>query len=58
MEPAIALNEGPSKWWFECTNPKCNTFYNSYKPQSHQDEFHKDAHRFVGNFGGRKSIAS
>ena len=52
MEPAIALNEGPSKWWLTCTNPKCNTYYNTYAPQPHQEEFHRDPHRFTGNFGG------
>lgn len=52
MEPAIALNEGPSKWWLTCTNNKCNTYYNTYAPQPHQEEFHRDPHRFTGNFGG------
>ena len=52
MEPAIAINEGPSKWWLTCTNAKCNTYYNTYAPQPHQEEFHKDPHRFTGNFGG------
>lgn len=36
----------------ECSNPKCNTYLNTYIPQAHQFEFHKDAHRFTGNFGG------
>ena len=52
MEPAIAINEGLSTWWKECSNPTCNTFFNTYNPQAHQAEFHVDAHRFTGNFGG------
>ena len=52
MVPAIAMNEGPSTWWLECSNSKCNTFHNTYVPQEHQEAFHKDAHRITGNFGG------
>ena len=40
--PTQAMNEGPS----------CNTFLNTYVPQSHQAAFHSDSHTFVGNFGG------
>lgn len=49
---AIAINNGPSEFWKECTNPSCNTYLNTYVPQAHQEAFHKDAHTFVGNFGG------
>ena len=42
----------PSEFWKECSNPKCNTFLNTYIPQAHQFEFHIDAHRITGNFGG------
>lgn len=49
---AKALNGAESEFWFRCSNPKCNTYYNSYIPQPHQEEFHMDAHRFTGNFGG------
>ena len=52
MVPATAMNNGPSKWWYECTGVTCNTFYNSYAPQEHQAEVHMDEHRFIGNFGG------
>lgn len=52
MVPAIAMNEGPSTWWLECSNSKCNTFHNTYVPQEHQEAFHKDSHRITGNFGG------
>jgi Phage terminase large subunit len=51
-EPALALNMGPSEFWRQCSNPGCNSYYNTYVPQAHQDAFHRDDHRFVGNFGG------
>ena len=47
-----AMNGGPSEFWLECTNPSCNTYLNTYTPQAHQAAFHKDPHRFTGNFGG------
>lgn len=50
--PTKAMNEGPSEFWMECANPACNTYLNTYVPQSHQAAFHKDNHTFVGNFGG------
>lgn len=50
--PAKAMNGGPSEFWKECSNPACNTYLNTYVPQSHQYAFHKDPHTFVGNFGG------
>ena len=46
------MNGGPSEFWKECSNPACNSYLNTYVPQSHQYAFHKDAHTFVGNFGG------
>lgn len=48
----IAMNGGPSEFWKECSNPSCNTYLNTYVPQSHQYAFHRDSHTFVGNFGG------
>lgn len=42
----------PSEFWLTCSNSKCNTYVNTYIPQEHQEAFHKDAHRFKGNFGG------
>lgn len=51
-QAAIAINEGPSEFWKECSNPSCNTFFNTYVPQAHQYSFHEDGHTFVGNFGG------
>lgn len=50
MEKAIAFNGGESEFWWECVS--CNTFVNSYTPQSHQAAVHKDGHRYIGNFGG------
>lgn len=51
-EKALAINNSPSEFWFQCTNPSCNTYINSYVPMSHQQSVHKDNHRFIGNFGG------
>lgn len=48
----IALSGAESEFWKECSNPKCNSYYNSYVPQAHQSAFHEDSHRFTGNFGG------
>ena len=50
MVKSIAINEKESEYWYQCT--KCNTYVNSYIPQPHQMEFHKDPHKFKGNFGG------
>lgn len=41
-----------SEFWYECSNPKCNTYINTYRPQAHQTAVHEDNHRFIGNFGG------
>lgn len=51
-ESTIAMNTGPSEFWRECANPVCNTYLNTYVPQSHQHDFHEDNHTFTGNFGG------
>lgn len=51
-KPAIAISQGPSEFWKECSNPVCNTYLNTYIPQGHQYSFHKDSHTFSGNFGG------
>lgn len=47
-----AINGGPSEFWKECSNPSCNTYFNTYVPQAHQFAFHEDSHTFTGNFGG------
>lgn len=49
---AISWAGTPSEFWYECTNPSCNTYINSYIPQAHQVAFHKDNHLLTGNFGG------
>lgn len=41
-----------SRWWLECSNKRCNTFVNTYQPQKHQEEIHRDPHLYLGNFGG------
>lgn len=51
-KPAIAMNGGESEFWKECSNPRCNTWFNTYMPQAHQAKFHLDDHRFKANFGG------
>ena len=48
----LAMNGGPSEFWKECSNPACNSYLNTYVPQSHQFAFHEDSHTYVGNFGG------
>ena len=50
MKKAIAINEGESEFWYECT--RCNAYINSYTPQPHQRDLHTDTHTFIGNFGG------
>lgn len=49
-QKSTAYNGGASEFWFECT--RCNTYINSYIPQPHQAEVHRDAHTYIGNFGG------
>lgn len=49
---AIAMSGAESEFWLECSGPSCNTWYYTYKPQPHQEAFHRDYHRFTGNFGG------
>jgi phage terminase large subunit len=50
--PAVSINGSESEFWKECSNPSCNSWYNTYIPQEHQASFHRDPHTFVGNFGG------
>ena len=49
-ERCTTLSGDISQFWRECT--QCNTYINTYIPQAHQQIFHKDAHKFKGNFGG------
>lgn len=49
-EPSMTYSKVVSQFWRECT--ACNTYINTYIPQQHQQDFHTDAHRYKGNFGG------
>lgn len=49
-QPATAISGLKSEGWLECT--ACNTFINTYIPQAHQEAFHRDNHKYTGNFGG------
>lgn len=49
-QKCIAISGDISQFWRECT--QCNTYINTYIPQEHQSIFHKDAHKYKGNFGG------
>ena len=50
MIQATSISGAPSEFWLECT--KCNAYFNTYKPQPHQEAVHRDPHLYVGNFGG------
>ena len=53
MVKAIAWNGGESEFWYQCElAPKCNTYYNSFKPQAHQHSVLNDGHKFILNAGG------
>jgi hypothetical protein len=47
---STAWNGGESEFWWQCT--RCNTYINTYIPQTHQAAFHEDTHIVRGNFGG------
>lgn len=50
-QKSISFTGAESEFWYECTNPTCNTYINTYIPQAHQRAVHEDAHRMIGNFG-------
>lgn len=52
MRQTKTYSGAPSRWWLECSNKRCNTFINTYQPQPHQEDVHRDSHLYVGNFGG------
>ena len=53
MVKATAYNGAPSEFWYKCSRaPQCNTYYNSFKPMSHQHAVLIDNHKLIGNFGG------
>ena len=49
-ERCTTISEDVSQFWRECT--QCNTYINTYILQEHQSIFHRDPHKFKGNFGG------
>lgn len=53
MQKAIAWNGAESEFWFRCSRaPKCNTFYNSFKPLPHQEAVLNSSAKFILNAGG------
>jgi len=52
MEPAQAINGGPSTDWLVCTQSNCHTYYDTAIPMPHQIEILKDKSPQVGLFGG------
>ena len=59
MTKATAFSGAESEFWYVCERaPKCNTYYNAFKPMPHQNAVLKDGHKFVGNFGGYGSAKS
>ena len=53
MEKCTAYSEAKSEFWYKCSRaPKCNTFFNSFKPLPHQQEVLQDGHKFILNAGG------
>ena len=59
MHKAIAWSGNESEFWLECDNaPKCNTYYNTFKPLPHQKAILEDTHSVVAQFGGFGSAKS
>lgn len=53
MKKAIAWDGSESEFWYVCDRaPKCNTYYNSFKPLPHQEEVLKSPAKFILNAGG------
>ena len=50
IKPASTISGQPSEFWLACT--RCNTLINTYKPQHHQLQVHRDPHLYVMNAGG------
>lgn len=50
LKRANTISSAPSEFWLECT--KCNALINTYVPQDHQMETHRDEHLYVMNAGG------
>ena len=52
MFPAKNIEGNDSTFWMECSSHNCHTFVDTYIPQEHQEEVHKDPHKYIGVFGG------
>ena len=50
MLPANTISQQPSEFWLECTH--CNALINTYRPQHHQLQLHKDPTLYILNAGG------
>ena len=50
LHKVMTLSGNPSTFWYECE--KCNTFINTYQPQSHQMKTHTDPTLYIMNAGG------
>lgn len=50
LEPCPSFAGANSEYFLECS--QCNTYVNTYIPQTHQASVHSDTHRIIGNFGG------
>ena len=50
MLPANTISNQPSEFWLECTH--CNALINTYRPQHHQLQLHKDPTLYILNAGG------
>lgn len=52
MVPAINIDGTDSTFWMECSSRTCHTFVDTYIPQEHQEEVHRDPRKYIGVFGG------
>lgn len=52
MVPAKNIDDTDSTFWMECSSQHCSTFVDTYIPQDHQYNLHKDPRKFIGVFGG------
>lgn len=53
MVKAIAWNNAESEFWYKCSRaPKCNSYYNSFKPLPHQKAVLESPAKFILNAGG------
>lgn len=52
MVPAISIRGTYSDFWLRCSDPHCQTFYDTFIPMPYQADIMKDSHRRIGVFGG------